>query len=252
MEHRNQMPDRNALVDTPSGQMQVIIAEPDGHGPFSAAVMYPHVGGLTQTMRLMARRCAEGGYLCVVPDLYHRLGAIVLDPQSHDETAVAIRRLAAASLTPDGVMADTRALLDWLDALPLAKPGPRGTIGYGAGGAFSLRAAATFPDEIAACASVLGFGFVTEKSDSPHLLFPRIRAELYCAFAEHDDIIPPTVPERLAAELKALPNVASELTAHPGTRHPYAFPDRAVYDRAAEADWVKIFAMFARRLAPAG
>jgi len=242
------MPDRRALIETPSGAMQAIIAEPKGSGPFPAAIMYPHVGGLTQTMRLMARRCAQGGYLCVVPDLYHRLGTIVLDPQSHDETGVAIRRLAASSLTPDGVMSDTRALLDWLDGLALAKSGPRGTIGYGAGGSFSLRAAATFPDEIAACASVLGFGFVTEDSDSPHLLFARIRAEIYCAFAERDDIIPSTVPERLAAELKALPNVVSEVVVHPGTRHPYAFPDRAVYDRAAEADWAKIFAMFARQL----
>jgi carboxymethylenebutenolidase len=245
------MSDRTALIETPSGAMQTIIAEPRASGPFPVAIMYPHVGGLTQTMRLMAGRCAEGGYLCVAPDLYHRLGTIVLDPQSHDETAVAIRRLAASSLTPDGVMSDTRALLTWLDDLALARRGPRGTIGYGAGGGFSLRAAATFPDEIAACASVLGFGFVTENSNSPHLLFPRIRAEIYCAFAEHDDVIPPTVPERLAAELKALPNIVSELVIHPGTRHPYAFPDRAVYDRAAETDWTKIFAMFSRRLSAA-
>jgi carboxymethylenebutenolidase len=242
------MPDRNLLIDTPRGKMRAIIAQPGGRGPFPAAIMYPHVGGLTDTMRKMARRCAEGGYLCAVPDLYHCLGTIVLDPQSFDENAVAIRRVAAASLTPDGVMADTRALLDWLDRLPLARQGARGAIGYGAGGGFSLLAAATYPDEIAASASVLGFGFVTERPDSPHFSFPRIRAELYCAFAERDDIIPPTVPRGLAAELKALP-IQSELISHPGVRHPYAFPDRAVYDRAAaEADWAKIFALFARRL----
>ncbi|MFI5012314.1 MAG: dienelactone hydrolase family protein [Hyphomicrobiales bacterium] len=242
------MPKRNAVIDTPDGRMAAILARPGGKGPFGAVIMYPHVGGLTDTMRLMARRCAQGGYLCVAPDLYHRLGTIILDPQSQDENVLAIRRVAAESLTPSSVMTDTRAVLVWLDREPLASRGPKGAIGYGAGGGFAVLAAATYPQEIAAAASVLGFGFTTDKPGSPHLSFPKLRGELYCAFAEHDDIIPPTVPDALAAALRPLP-IRTELVRHKGTRHPYAFPDRTVYDKdAAEADWAKIFAMFARQM----
>jgi carboxymethylenebutenolidase len=243
------MSEQDPTIDTPEGPMRAIMAVPEGQGPFAAAIMYPHSGGLTETMRMMARRAAEGGYLCVVPELYHRLGTIVLDPQSSEENAVAIRRIAADSLTSESVMADTRALLDWLEAQPNIRKGAKGTIGYGRGGSFALLSAGTFRDEIGAAASVLGFGFLRDGADSPHLSFAKAKAEFYCAFAENDDIVPDSVPRELAAFLAASP-IAHHLVIHPGARHPYAFPDRTVYDRAAaEADWDHIFALFERRLA---
>ncbi len=246
------MPEHIPTIDTPEGQMQAILAMPEGPGPFASAIMYPHSGGLTDTMRSMARRAAEGGYACVVPELYHRLGTIVLDPQSHEANAVAIRRIAADSLTSESVMADTRALFAWLEAQPNIRKGAKGTIGYGRGGSFALLAAGTFPDEIGAAATVLGFGFISDKPDSPHHCFASATAEFYCAFAENDDIVPENVPRELAAFLKASP-IEHRLVVHPRVRHPYAFPDRTVYDRdAAEADWNHIFSMFARRLARDG
>jgi carboxymethylenebutenolidase len=243
------MPEQDPTIETPEGPMRAIMAVPEGPGPFPTAIMYPHSGGLTETMRLMARRAAKGGYLCMVPELYHRLGTIVLDPQSMEENAVAIRRIAADSLTSTSVMADTRALLDWLASEPNVSEGKRGAIGYGRGGSFALLAAGTFPDEIGAAATVLGFGFMSDRSDSPHLSFAKAEAEFYCAFAEHDDIVPDSVPRELAAYLAASP-IPHRFVTHRGTRHPYAFPDRTVYDQAAaEADWEHIFALFARRLA---
>jgi carboxymethylenebutenolidase len=242
------MAELDPIIATPDGPMRAILAMPEGTGPFAAAIMYPHSGGLTETMRMMARRAAEGGYLCVVPELYHRLGTIVLDPQSNEANAIAIRKIATESLTSASVIADTRALLDWLSAQPFVRKGRKGTIGYGRGGSFAMLAAGTFPGEIAAAASVLGFGFIGDKADSPHHAFAKAKAEFYCAFAEHDEIVPESVPRALAVCLGASP-VEHRLVVHPGVRHPYAFPDRAVYDRAAaEADWDHIFALFAKRL----
>jgi carboxymethylenebutenolidase len=216
-----------------------------GEGPFPAAILFPHVGGLTETMRDSARRAAEGGFLCVIPDLYHRLGTIVLDPQSDDSDAVAIRKVVAGSLTLKGVAEDTRAALDWLDASADAAPGPRGTIGYGRSGSFALLAAASFPERIRAAATVLGFGFKELAEAGVDLAAIK---EVYVAFAENDDIIPAHVP----GELKSLLEKAGtpfELVVHLGARHPYAFADRAVYDEsAAESDWSRIFALFARHL----
>lgn len=238
----------SVLIDTADGPMEALTAQPDGKGSFGAMIIYPHVGGLTKTMATMARRAAEGGYLCVVPDLYHRLGTIVLDPQSTDPKVLRIRDIAAGSLTPTDVMTDTRAVLDWLKSQPQADARRRGTIGYGRGGSFALMAAGCYPQDIAAAASILGFGFVTDLSDSPHRSFNKVSGEFYCAFAEHGDIIPRSVVEDLRRILAALP-IQSRLVVHPGTRHPYAFPDRAVYDRAAaEADWEQVFSMLDRCL----
>ncbi len=238
----------SVVIDTKDGPMELLSALPSGQGPFGAIIMYPHVGGLTTTMATMARRAAEGGYFCVVPDLYHRLGTIVIDPQSADPKVLRIRDIAAGSLTPTGVMTDTRAVLDWLKAQPQADARRRGTIGYGRSGSFALMAAGRYPREIAAAASILGFGFVTDAPGSPHRSFENVSGEFYCAFAEHDDIIPRSVVEDLQRVLAPLP-IRSQLVVHPGTRHPYAFPDRTVYDRtAAEADWQRVFSMLDRCL----
>ena len=73
------MRERNDFVETPDGRMEAFIAHPDGPGPFTSIVMYQNVGGLSDLMRAMARRVAAQGYYCAVPDLYYRLGKIVID-----------------------------------------------------------------------------------------------------------------------------------------------------------------------------
>src|SRR5262249_17301164 len=152
------------------------------------------------------------GAVCVVPDLYHRLGTIVLDPQSSDEDAVAIRQAAAASVTDANAMRDAAAAVAWLGQQGLARP--FGAVGFGRGGGLALLPAASFPADIAAAASILGFRFPDRDA------LARISGEIYCAFAEHDDIIPAEVPENLADVLADL-SVPSRLVVHPGARHPY-------------------------------
>lgn len=235
-------------IDTPDGPMRCIVARPETGRPVDAAIMYPHVGGLTDTMRTMAARAAAAGFICIVPDVYHRLGTIVLDPQSTDEEAVAILRIAAGSVTPEGVAIDGGAVLDWLDGQEFARRGKRGTIGYGRGGSFALAAAGIFPERVGAAASVLGFGFTGEGKFSVPGNIARADAGIYCAFAEDDDIIPPNVPGELD-ELLRRAGAKYELVVHAGARHPYAFPDRTVYDRAfAEYDWLRIGELFERSL----
>jgi carboxymethylenebutenolidase len=229
-------------LSTPDGPMRAILARPANAEVIGGVIMFPHVGGLTDTMRTMAGMVAAGGYLCFVPDLYHRLGTIVLDPQSDDDDAVAIRRIAAASVTDECAMRDTRASIDWL-AQQNSVAQPYGAVGFGRGGGLALAAAGTFPDEIAACASILGFGFPDREC------IARIHGEIYCAFAEQDDIIPREVPTKLRALLSEIA-VPSRVVIHAGAHHPYVFPDRAVHDVAAAAnDWAQVFAMFKRNTA---
>jgi carboxymethylenebutenolidase len=225
-------------IAAPDGVIRAIVAEPAAAK--GGVIMFPHVGGLTDTMRTMAQIVADGGYVCVVPDLYNRLGTVVLDPQSNDEDAIAIRKAAAASVSEANAMRDGLAAMRFLDQQRIARP--FGTVGFGRGGGLAVTMAGLFQADFAAAASILGFDFPMRGC------ITRVRSEIYCAFAEHDDIIPAGVPDNLAKLLSELP-VQSHLVVHPGTRHPYVFPDRAVHDaKAAAEDWASVFAMFGRHL----
>jgi carboxymethylenebutenolidase len=235
-------------IDTREGPMRAIVIRPPGDGPFPAVITYPHIGGLSNTMRLMAARVATGGYVSVAIDLYHRLGTIVIDPESVDENVVAISRIAAASVTDAGAMQDTEAAFEWFDAQPFINGPSVGTIGYGRGGSLAVRAAAEFPERVRAAASMLGFGFTRDGVAECHGRLARVQGGLYCAFAEHDEIIPSGVQDELSSSLEGL-ELDAQLVVHQGARHPYVFTDRAVHDPVAAArDWEAIFAMYGRYL----
>lgn len=243
------MTERHVHVQTPDGKMQTFIAHPDGKGPFPAVVMYQNVGGLSEILRGMARRVAESGYYCAVPELYYRLGTIVIDPDSHDEQIMGLRKIASGSMRNATVMEDTKALLEFLDKDPLVKPGPKGTIGYCMGGRFSILAAETFPETFTASVSLFGTRLITDAADSPHLKLERIRGELYCGFAEHDPSMPLPSVDKFKDLLQRQCKAKFEVEVHPGTEHGYAFPGRRVYQKeASERSWERAFAMFSRQI----
>ena len=94
-----------------------------------------------------------------------------------------------------------------------------------------------------------GTRLVTDKPDSPHRLIDRMRGEIYCGFAEHDELAPPSTIETLAKLFKGRSNVRYNAIVHPHTEHGYALPDRDIFDKpAANRDWENIFAMFKRQL----
>jgi carboxymethylenebutenolidase len=229
--------------------MQTFIAHPDGQGPFRAVVMYQNVGGLSDILRGMARRVADAGYYCAVPALYYRLGSIVIDPDSHDEEVLALRKIASGSMRNERVMADTKALLEYLDGDSLVKGGHKGTIGYCMGGRFSILAAEHFPETFAATTSLFGTRLITDNADSPHLKLDRIRGELYCGFAEHDPSMPLPTVDKFKQLLEANCTAKFQVEVHPGTEHGYAFPGRRVYHReASERSWEQTFGMFRRQI----
>lgn len=243
------MAERHDEVQTPDGKMRTFVAHPDGKGPFPAVVMYQNVGGLSDILRGMARRVAEAGYYCAVPELYYRLGTIVIDPDSHDEQIMGLRKIASGSVRNAKVMEDTKALLESLAKDPLVKPGPKGTIGYCMGGRFSILAAAHFPESFTATVALFGTRLITDAPDSPHLGLGKIRGELYCGFAEHDPSMPLPMVDKFKAMLEQQTKAKFQVEVHPGTEHGYAFPGRKVYHKeASERSWERTFSMFARQI----
>ena len=244
------MRERNVDIPTADGRMDTFITHPEGSGPYPVVILYMDAPGIRGELYDFARRVGTVGYLCLVPDLYYREGRIRI---TADQLNDAMRRQLRAiwhNMSNAMVLEDTRSILHFLAEQPAAAGGPLGCIGYCMSGQWVLSAAGTFPDRFRATATLHGVRHVTDKPDSPHLLAPRFRGELYAGFAEHDHAVPQAEVDALALALRCA-GVRHQVEVHPGTRHGYSFPERAAYDKpAAERNWERIFAMFHRQIPP--
>jgi carboxymethylenebutenolidase len=100
------------------------------------------------------------------------------------------------------------------------------------GARLALHNSAALSDEFVAAAGIHPGALVTEEPDSPHLDLPRVRAELYLAFAENDRSATQEVVDRFrrAMEEQGVEGVVERL---PGTSHGFAMADLPVYDNGA-------------------
>ncbi len=241
------MIEQDVIVTTKHGRMPSFLVAPDGPGRHPGIIFYMDAPGIREELRNMCRRIAKHGYVCLLPDMYYRLGTLRFDIPRRDDAMSAVIRPAMNSLTNAMVMDDTAAMISFLDAQEAVEPGPLGCVGHCMSGRYITTAAARFPRMVAA-ASLYGVGIVTEAEDSPHLLLGEIKGELYYAFAEHDQSVPASVIPALKSALEKA-GTKHTLEVYPGTHHGFCFPERAVYDtRAAEATWEKIFALWDRHL----
>jgi carboxymethylenebutenolidase len=150
--------------------------------------------------------------------------------------------------TPERVMSDTRAFIDYIGAQPDVKPGPIGTTGYCMGGLMSLTAAGTYPDEIVATASYHGGRLATDAPDSPHLLAPKMKARVYVAGAIEDQGFPDDMKARLEKALTDA-HVDHTIETYPA-KHGWVFRDLPVYDEAAaERHWKSLTDLMKAKLA---
>lgn len=234
-------------VEAQDGAISCFAAHPAEGGPFPPVILYMDAPGIREELRDFARRIAAQGYFCLLPDMYYRLGEIRFDVPNMSEADRKKMFEAMDSLSIPKVVSDTKGMLAYLDSAEAAS-GPVGGIGYCMSGQYVVAVAGSFPDRFAAAASLYGVRIVTDEADSPHLLAPQLKAELYLGFAETDPYIPdnviPTLEETLSAN-----DVAYRLDIFPGTEHGFCFPQRPVYHQeSAEQTWEKIFDMYERKL----
>jgi carboxymethylenebutenolidase len=243
----NAMIENDVLVVTKYGRQPCFAACPDEPGKFPAIILYMDAPGFREELRDQARRIANHGYYCLLPDLYYRLGTIRFDiPRRNDAMSVVIRG-AMQSLTNTSVFEDTAGMLAFLDAQNKVKPGPVGCVGHCMSGPFAVTMAARFP-RMRAAAALYGVNMVTDQGDSPHLHLGQVKGELYMAFAEVDPAVSANVIPDLKAAL-AKTKVKHVLETIPGTHHGYCFAARNDYNPvAAEETWVKLFALWDRNL----
>ena len=235
------MIEQDVLVTTRYGLMSSFIAAPSGGGPRPPVILYMDAPGIREELRAMARRIAARGFVCLLPDLYYRLGQLRFDiPRRNDAMSVVIRG-AMASLTNAGVAEDTGGMIAFLDSQEAVKPGPVGCVGHCMSGSFVATVAARYAGRVKAAAALYGIGIVIELDDSPHRQLHRVQGELYFALAEVDPAVPANVVPELAATLQKA-GVRHTVKTFAGAHHGYQFSARPDFEPvAAEQTWDELF-----------
>jgi carboxymethylenebutenolidase len=239
-------------IATADGAMETFICRPERGGSHSAVFFLMDAPGIREELRDMARRLATCGYFVLLPNLYYRagrdskFGADVLEEGSAERERM---RAIRAKMTIPPVMEDIAALLAFVDCQVAVAKGPVGCHGYCMSGPYALAAAARYPARIAAAASFYGTWLVSDAEESPHQSLARVKAELYIACAEHDELAPLPMVEALRGLFNRA-GTAGELEIYPGVHHGFAFAQRWCYDKsAAERHWERLLALYRRRLA---
>ena len=236
-------------IRTRDGECPVQVFVPAGAGPWPAVIVYMDAFGIRPALLQIGERIAGGGYVVLVPDLFYRHGPYgPLDPKEAfaGDFRAMVGPLMATTDNPRAAR-DTEALLAYLDTRSDVT-GKIGTVGFCMGGGMALTAAGTYPDRVAAAVSFHGGRLATDDPASPHLLAPKIRAELYIAVADNDRSCPPEMVARLEQALDEA-GVRYRCEVYRGASHGWMKPDFPVYDEAAaERGWSEMFALFDRVL----
>ena len=157
------MHEKTVQIPTADGRMETFVAYPEEDGPFAPVVVYMDVWGLREELYDIARKIAVVGYYVMLPDLYYRQGRIRhqwRDPQGRmislhnlDAERQAQVRAPLQNLSDAMVVADSGALLDFIDQGEPVRPGPVGSVGYCMGGRHVICAAAAYPERFVAAAT---------------------------------------------------------------------------------------------------
>ena len=247
-------------VPTVDGPMETFVTHPEQGGPLAAVVLFMDVWGIREELLDIARRIATVGYCVAVPDFYHRQGRVRHEYRDANNRMISLHSLPEADrktvtaplalLSDTMVVADTGALIRYLDAEAPVRPGPMGSVGYCMGGRHVVSVAAAYPERFRATAGLHPTSLISDRPDSPHLKLDRLRGELYLGFAETDHYAPPAMIQALGVTLAGC-SVGYHHEVHPGSVHGYALPDRDIHHKAgANRDWELIFAMYRRQLDP--
>ena len=238
-------------VPTPDGVADCYLTKPAGDAAHPGVLFMIDAIGLRPRIEEMADRIAARGYVVLAPNVFHRAGRAPLwetpdlhDPDSRGRLFRSLGPLMGA-LTPAAVAGDGGAYLDKLGELT---DGPVGVTGYCFGGWLGWMIAAAHPDRVAALGGFHTGRMVTDEEDSPHLLAPRVRGEVYWGHADQDQSM---TPENIATLDEAMDGAGVRHTTelYEGAQHGYTMSDMSAYNEAAaERHFTALFALLQRAI----
>jgi carboxymethylenebutenolidase len=240
-------------VSMASGVADSALFYPESRGSWPAVLVWTDILGLRPVFREMGQRLAAEGYVVLVPNPFYRNAkAPVVDGSfdfSKPEDRAKVMPMAAA-LTADATISDAKSYVAFLDAQPQTdRKKKMGVQGYCMGGPPTFRTAVTAPERVGAAATFHGGGLVTDKPDSPHLLIPKMKAEVLCAVADNDDKRDPAAKDKLK-EAFAAAHLKAKVEVYEGCNHGWTVRGSQVYNEVgAERAWVELTALYKRNLA---
>jgi carboxymethylenebutenolidase len=245
-------------IKTPDGTCDAAFIHP-ATGSHPGVLIWTDAFGLRPSMREMAKRLAADGYSVLVPNPFYRVAKNPYSDASKIDFQTElpkIRPLMASVGAAGNAEKDAVAYVAFLDAQKEVNKSKKiGTQGYCMGGALVMRTAATVSDRIGAGASFHGGGLVTAQPSSPHLLAPKIKAQMYFGVAASDDKQQPDAKDKLK-EAFAAANGSAEIEVYAGSIHGWCVPDmplqngNPVYSKPdAERAWGKLVALYKTALA---
>ena len=241
---------RSVSITTTDGIADAFFVYPS-KGKHPAIIMWPDIAGLRDAYKTMGTRLAEAGYAVLVVNQYYRNApAPIMATMAEWRTEAGQAKLKPMieKMTSEAVTRDGGAFVDWLDKQPeVNKKKKIGSCGYCQGGAATIRTAATRHIRVGAVASFHGGGLATDKADSPHLLFPTMRAAMLLAIAQNDDERDPAAKDRLRAAADAAARSA-EIEVYPA-QHGWCTIDAPVYDEVqSNRAWARMLALYQQYL----
>jgi len=240
-------------ITTADGVADAYLSRPDGSQEKAPGVLFMmDAFGLRPRIGQMCDRIAQRGFVVLAPNVLYRAGRAPImempdleDPAQRDPFFARLGP-AMAALTPERIVSDGAAYLDYLAG---AASEPFAITGYCMGGRVGWRIAAAYPERVAALAAFHAGGLVTAEPDSPHRSAAALSAELYFGHADNDQsMTPENITELEQALREAGRAYRSELYA--GAAHGYTMSDTAAYDEAAaERHFAELFALLERTIA---
>ena len=240
---------REIEVAAPDGAMTTWVYHPSHDGPSPVVLYLMDAPSIRPALHDMASRLATAGYYVMLPYLFYRGGPFrefgMSDEDMHQ------RKELMGTITRQNIIGDAEALLAVAaDDPAAASDGPIGAVGFCMSGGLVVALARALPDRVAAAASIHGAWLVNDEPDSPHRGLDAVTAELYFAWADHDETAPPEdVPVMRAALAAAgVRHTIDFLDFLPDAVHGFA-PAGPRYHRAAsELHWERVHSLFRRHL----
>ncbi len=229
----SQVIENQVEIRTPDGTADAVLYHPGAQRQHPGVIHLTDIFGIRPAQSEMAKRLAAEGYAVLMPNIFYRTSHSPLfdfKPNFGDERTRKRLSELTGPLTPDALEHDASAYVDFLAKQDGVFPGGIGVVGYCFSGGIAVRTAAARPDKIVAAASFHGGSLWTDQPTSPHLLLPKVTAQLYFGHAIEDRGMPEESIRKLEQALEAWGGKYESET-YDGAHHGWTTPDSAAYNQ---------------------